>query len=51
MSEVFISEDEMAEPTIDRRLFRVTNKKIRDDRFHLDLDELSNNVQQRDLLL
>jgi FlaA1/EpsC-like NDP-sugar epimerase len=50
MSEVFISEDEAAEPTIDRRLLRVTNKKISDDRLHLDLDKLSNSVQQRDLI-
>jgi FlaA1/EpsC-like NDP-sugar epimerase len=49
MSEVFISEEETAEPTIDRRLLRVTNKKISDDRFHLDIDELSNGVQQRHL--
>jgi FlaA1/EpsC-like NDP-sugar epimerase len=50
MSEVFISEDEAAEPTIDRRLLRVTNKKISDDSLHLDLDKLSNSVQQRDLI-
>jgi len=49
MSEVFLSEQERAEPTIDPRLFRVTNKKIPDDSFHRDMDGLSNSVQQRDL--
>jgi FlaA1/EpsC-like NDP-sugar epimerase len=49
MSEVFLSEEETAEPTIDRRLLRVTNKKISDDRLHLDMDKLSDSVQQRDL--
>jgi len=49
MSEVFLSEEETAEPTIDRRLLRVTNKKISDHSLHLDLDKLSNSVQQRDL--
>jgi FlaA1/EpsC-like NDP-sugar epimerase len=49
MSEEFLSEEEVAEATIDRRLFRVTNKKIPNDRFHLDMDELSNSVEQRDL--
>jgi FlaA1/EpsC-like NDP-sugar epimerase len=49
MSEEFLSEEEVAEPTIDRRLFRVTKKKIPNDRFHLDIDELSNSVEQRDL--
>jgi FlaA1/EpsC-like NDP-sugar epimerase len=49
MSEEFLSEEEVAEPTIDRRLFRVTKKKIPNDRFHLDMDELSNSVEQRDL--
>ena len=50
MSEVFLSEREMAEPTIDPKLFRVTNKKIPDDSFHRDMDGLSNSVQQRDLV-
>jgi len=49
MSEVFLSEDETAEPTINWRLLRVTNKKISDDSLHLDLDKLSNSVRQRDL--
>jgi FlaA1/EpsC-like NDP-sugar epimerase len=49
MSEVFLSEEETAEPTIDRRLLRVTNNKISDDSLHLDMDKLSNSVQQRDL--
>jgi FlaA1/EpsC-like NDP-sugar epimerase len=49
MSEEFLSEEETAEPTIDRRLFRVTNNKKPNDRFHLDMDELSNSVEQRNL--
>jgi FlaA1/EpsC-like NDP-sugar epimerase len=49
MSEEFLSEEEVAEPTIDRRLFRVTNKKLTNDRFDLAMDELSNSVEQRDL--
>ena len=49
MSEEFLSEDEVREATIDRRLFRITNNKIPNDRFHLDMDELSNSVEQRDL--
>jgi FlaA1/EpsC-like NDP-sugar epimerase len=49
MSEEFLSEEEVAEPTIDGRLFRITNNKIPNDRFHLDMDELSNSVEQRDL--
>lgn len=49
MAEVFLSEEETAEPTIDRRLSRVTNKKISDVGLHLDMDKLSNSVQQRDL--
>jgi FlaA1/EpsC-like NDP-sugar epimerase len=49
MSEVFLSEEETAEPTLDRRLLRVTDKKISDDSLHRDMDKLSNSVQQRDL--
>ena len=49
MSEVFLSEEETAEPTIDRRLLRVTSKKISDHSLHLDMDKLSNSMQQRDL--
>ena len=49
MSEVFLSEEETAEPTIDPKLFWVTNKKTPDDSFHRDVDGLSNNVEQRDL--
>jgi FlaA1/EpsC-like NDP-sugar epimerase len=49
MSEEFLSEEEVAEPTIDRRLFRVTNKKIPNDRFDLAMNELSNSVEERDL--
>jgi FlaA1/EpsC-like NDP-sugar epimerase len=49
MSEVFLSEEETAEPTIDPKLFRVTNKKIPDDSFHRDMDVLSDSVEQRDL--
>jgi FlaA1/EpsC-like NDP-sugar epimerase len=49
MSEEFLSEDEIPEPTIDGRLFRVTDNKMLNDRFHLDMDDLSNNVRQRDL--
>jgi FlaA1/EpsC-like NDP-sugar epimerase len=49
MSEVFLSEDEMAEPTSDRRLFRMVNKKIPVENFHRDIDDLSNSVEQRDL--
>jgi len=49
MSEQFLSEDEVREATIDGRLFRITNNKIPNDRFHLDMDELSNSVEQRDL--
>ena len=49
MSEVFLSDEETAEPTIDRRLLRVTNKKISDDSLRRDIDELSNSVEQRDL--
>jgi FlaA1/EpsC-like NDP-sugar epimerase len=50
MSEVFISGEETAEPTIDPKLFRVTGKKIPDDSFHRDMDGLSNSVEQRDLI-
>jgi FlaA1/EpsC-like NDP-sugar epimerase len=49
MSEEFLSEGEVAEPTSDRRLFRVLNKKIPVGNFHRDIDELSNSVEQRDL--
>jgi FlaA1/EpsC-like NDP-sugar epimerase len=49
MSEEFLSQDEVPEPTADGRLFRVTINKILNDRFHLDMDDLSNNVRQRDL--
>jgi FlaA1/EpsC-like NDP-sugar epimerase len=49
MSEAFLSEDEVPEPTIDGRLFRVTDNKMVNERFHLDIDTLSNNVRQRDL--
>lgn len=49
MSEEFLSEDEVPEPTLDGRLFRVTDNKILNDRFHLDMNKLSNSVQQRDL--
>jgi FlaA1/EpsC-like NDP-sugar epimerase len=49
MSEEFLSEDEVSEPTVDGRLFRVTDNKMLNDRFHLDMDKLSNSVQQRDL--
>jgi FlaA1/EpsC-like NDP-sugar epimerase len=49
MSEVFLSEEELAEPTTDPKLFRVTNKNTPNDRFHRDMDELSNSVEQRDL--
>ena len=49
MSEVFLSEDETAEPTSNRRLCRVVNKKIPVDNFRRDIDELSNSVEQRDL--
>jgi FlaA1/EpsC-like NDP-sugar epimerase len=49
MSEEFLSEDEVAEPTVDRRLFRVTHNKTLNNSFHVAMDELSNSVQQRDL--
>ena len=49
MSEEFLSEEEAAEPTVDGRLFRVTSNKIRNDKFHLDMEDLSNSVEQRDL--
>ena len=49
MSEEFLSEEEVAGPTVDGKLFRVTSNKIRNDKFHLDMDELSNSVEQRDL--
>ena len=49
MSEEFLSEDEVAVPTIDGRLFRLTNNKMPNDRFHLDMDELSNSAEQRNL--
>ena len=49
MSEVFLSEEETAEPTIDPKLFRVTNKKMLDDSFQPDMDKLSNSVEHRDL--
>jgi FlaA1/EpsC-like NDP-sugar epimerase len=49
MSEEFLSEDEVSEPTVDGRLFRVTDNKMLNDWFHLDMDDLSNNVRQRDL--
>jgi FlaA1/EpsC-like NDP-sugar epimerase len=49
MSEEFLSEDEVREATIDGRLFRIANNKIPNDRFHLDMDELANSVEQRDL--
>jgi len=49
MSEEFLSEEETKEPTMDMRLFRVINNEVPNDRFHLDLDELFNSVEQRDL--
>ena len=49
MSEEFLFEDEVAEPTADGKLFRVTGNKIPNDRFHFHMDELSNCVEQRDL--
>jgi len=51
MSEEFLSEGEAEaeEPTSDGRLFRVTNNKILSDRLHLDMGQLSNSVEQRDL--
>jgi FlaA1/EpsC-like NDP-sugar epimerase len=49
MSEEFLSQDEVPEPTVDGGLFRVTDNKMLNDRFHLDMDDLSNNVRQRDL--
>jgi FlaA1/EpsC-like NDP-sugar epimerase len=49
MSEEFFAVEEAPEPTIDRRLFRVTSKKILSDSFHVDMDQLSNSVEQRDL--
>jgi FlaA1/EpsC-like NDP-sugar epimerase len=49
MSEEFFAVEEAPEPTIDRRLFRVTSKKILNDSFHVDMDRLSNSVEQRDL--
>lgn len=49
VSEEFLSEDEVPEPTVGGRLFRVTDNKMLNDRFHLDMDKLSNSVQQRDL--
>ena len=49
MSEVFLSEEETAERTIDPKLFRVTNKKMLDDSFQPDMDKLSNSVEHRDL--
>jgi FlaA1/EpsC-like NDP-sugar epimerase len=49
MSEQFLSEEEVAEPSIDARLFRVTSKKIPNARFDLDMDDLSNSVDQREL--
>ena len=49
MSEEFLAEDEASEPTIDRRLFRVTSKRLTTDRFHADMHELANSVEQRDL--
>jgi FlaA1/EpsC-like NDP-sugar epimerase len=49
ISEEFLSEDEVPEPTVDGRLFRVADIKMLNDRFHLDMDKLSNSVQQRDL--
>ena len=49
MSEEFFAVEEAPEPTIDRRLFQVTSKKILSDSFHVDMDQLSNSVEQRDL--
>jgi FlaA1/EpsC-like NDP-sugar epimerase len=49
MSEEFLSEGETAAPTTDPRLFRVTNNKIQNDRFQLDMEQLASNVEQRDL--
>ena len=49
MSEEFLFEDEVLEPTVDGRLFRVADNRMLNDRFHLDMDDLSNNVRQRDL--
>ena len=49
MSEEFFAVEEAPEPTIDRRLFQVISKKILSDSFHVDMDQLSNSVEQRDL--
>ena len=49
MSEEFLSKEEVAEPTVDGELFRVTGNKIPNDSFHLHMSELSNCVAQRDL--
>lgn len=49
MSEEFLSGEEVPEPTVEGRLFRVADNKVLNAKFHVDMDDLSNNVQQRDL--
>jgi FlaA1/EpsC-like NDP-sugar epimerase len=49
MSEEFLFEEEVAEPTVDGRLFRVTSNKIANESFHPYIDALSDSVEQRDL--
>ena len=49
MSEEFLEQDESAEPTVDRRLFRVQSGKIPTDRFAVDLGDLTRSVAERDL--
>jgi FlaA1/EpsC-like NDP-sugar epimerase len=49
MSEQFLDQDESAEPTVDRRLFRVKTRKIPADRFAVHLSDLSRSVAERDL--
>lgn len=49
MSEEFLSAEEVAQRTSDPKLFRVTNNKALNGRFHFEMDELANSVEQRDL--
>ncbi len=49
ISEEFLFEGETAEPTIDAKLFQVTNHKTLKGRFQLDMEELSSSVDRRDL--
>ena len=49
MSEEFLDQDESAEPTVDRRLFRVKTGEIQANRFDVHLGDLSRSVAERDL--